>query len=122
LFYGGAATVAYGVIGVLAAQHLGRLVAYSVIASSGLLLMSLGLRNEALTAPILFYLASSVLATAAFFMLNGLTERMRHTPTNDAADLAPLPDVTYVGFGVKDAGDRHSPSDEVGVAIPAAMA
>ena len=122
LFYGGTATVAYGVIGMLAAQHLGRLVAYSVVASSGLLLMGLGLRNEALTAPILFYLTSSVLATAAFFMLNGLTERMRLRPMNDAADTAPLPDVTYVGFGVKEPADPHSPSDEVGVAIPAAMA
>lgn len=122
LFYGGSATVAFGVIGMLAAQHLGRFVAYSVIASSGLLLMALGLRNEALTAPILFYLTSSVLATAAFFMLNGLTERMRLTPMNDAADLAPLPDVTYVGFGVKEPADPHSPNDEVGVAIPAAMA
>ncbi len=122
LFYGGAATVAYGVIGVLAAQHLGRLVGYSVIASSGLLLMAMGLRDEALTAPVLFYLVSSVLATAAFFMLNGLTERMRLTPMNDDADLAPLPDVTYVGFGVKEPADPHSPSDEVGIAIPAAMA
>jgi multicomponent K+:H+ antiporter subunit D len=122
LFYGGAATVAYGVIGMTAAQHLGRLVAYSVIGSSGLLLMALGLRNEALTAPVLFYLSSSVLATAAFFMLNGLTERMRLMPTSDAADIAPLPDVTYVGFGVKEPADPHSPSDEVGIAIPAAMA
>lgn len=122
LLYGGGATVVYGVIGMLAAQHLGRLVSYSVVASSGLLLMALGLRNEALTAPVLFYLASSVLATAAFFMLNGMTERMRLTPMNDAADLAPLPDVTYVGFGVKEPEDPHSPSDEVGIAIPAALA
>ena len=122
VFYGGAATVAFGVIGMLAAQHLGRFVSYSVIASAGLLLMSLGLRNEELTAPILFYLTSSVLATAAFFMLNGLTERMRLTSTNDAADIAPLPDVTYLGFGVKEPADPHSPSDEVGIAIPAAMA
>jgi multicomponent K+:H+ antiporter subunit D len=122
LFYGGTATVAYGVIGMLAAQHLGRLVAYSVIASSGLLLMALGLRNEDLTAPILFYLVSSVLATAAFFMLNGLTERMRLTSITEAADTAPLPDVRHVGFGVKEPPDPHSPDDEVGVAIPAAMA
>jgi multicomponent K+:H+ antiporter subunit D len=122
LFYGGAATVVYGVIGMLAAQQLARLVSYSVIASSGLLLMALGLRNEALTAPLLFYLISSVLATATFFMLNGLTERTRITQINDAADTAPLPDVTYLGFGLKEPPDPHSPNDEVGVAIPAAMA
>jgi multicomponent K+:H+ antiporter subunit D len=122
LFFGGAATVAYGVIGTLASQQLGRLVAYSVVASSGLLLMALGLRNEALTAPLLFYLASSVLATGAFFLLNGLTDRTRMLRTTDTADLAPLPDVTYIGFGVKEPPDPYSPSDEVGVAIPAAMA
>jgi|HigsolmetaAR202D_1030399.scaffolds.fasta_scaffold00105_5 multicomponent K+:H+ antiporter subunit D len=122
LFYGGAATVTYGVIGMFAAQQLSRLVSYSVAASSGLLLMALGLRNEELTAPLLFYLASSVLAAAAFYMLNGLTERMRLFSVPNDADLAPLPDVTYVGFGVKEPPDPHSPDDEVGIAIPAAMA
>ena len=76
-FYGGLATLGFGVIGMLAAQQLGRLVAYSVIVSSGLLLMALGLRIETLTAPVMFYLASSVLATGAFFMVNGMTERTR---------------------------------------------
>jgi multicomponent K+:H+ antiporter subunit D len=122
LFYGGAATIAYGVIGMLAAQQLGRLVSYSVVASSGLLLMALGLRNDALTAPVMLYLASSVLATGAFFMLNGLTERTRTFQMSQDADLAPLPDVTYLGFGVKEPPDPHTPEDEVGVAIPAAMA
>lgn len=122
LFYGGAATVTYGVIGMFAAQQLARLVSYSVATSSGLILMALGLRNEALTAPVLFYLVSSVLATAAFYMLNGLTERMRLSSISEAADLAPLPDVAYVGFGVKEPEDPHSPSDEIGIAIPAAMA
>ncbi len=40
----------------------------------------------------------------------------------EEADAAPLPDVTYVGFGAKEPPDPHSPDDEVGVAIPAAMA
>ncbi|MGH8178269.1 MAG: monovalent cation/H+ antiporter subunit D, partial [Steroidobacter sp.] len=121
LFYGGMATVAYGVIGMLSAQQLARLVAYSVVVSSGLLLMALGLRIEALTAPVLFYLLSSVLATGAFFMLNGMTERTR-MQIMGTADTAPLPDVTYMGFGVKEPPDPHSPDDEIGVAIPAATA
>ncbi|HLS81588.1 MAG TPA: monovalent cation/H+ antiporter subunit D [Steroidobacter sp.] len=122
LFYGGAATITYGVIGMLAAQQLGRLVAYSVIASSGLLLMALGLQNEALTAPVLFYLVSSALAASAFFMLNGMTDRTRMIQMAASADVAPLPDVTYMGFGVKEPADPLSSEDEVGVAIPAAMA
>lgn len=122
LFYGGIATATFGAIGMLAAQQLARLIAYSVVASSGLLFMALGLRNEALTAPLMLYLVSSVLATGAFFMLNGLTERTRTFQMREEADLAPMPDVTYLGFGVKEPPNPHSPEDEVGVAIPAAMA
>jgi multicomponent K+:H+ antiporter subunit D len=120
-FYGGAATLGFGVIGMLAAQQLGRLIAYSVIVSSGLLLMALGLRIQTLTAPVMFYLMNSVLATGAFFMVNGMTERTRLQATEDA-DLAPLPEVSYHGFGASEPPDPYSPDDEVGVAIPAAMA
>src|SRR5690606_27656211 len=122
LFYGGLASIAYGVIGMLGSQQLSRLVAYSVVASSGLLLMALGLQMETLTAPVLFYMISSVLVTGAFFMLHGLTERTRLTTVSDTADTAPLPDETYQGFGVKERPDPYSPDDEVGVALPAAMA
>lgn len=122
LFFGGAATIAYAVFGMLAARRLSRVLSYSVVGSTGLLFMALGLRIEALTAPVLFYLASSVLTTSAFFMLNGLAQRTRTLRVREAADLAPLPDETYAGFGVKEGTDPFSPSDEVGVAIPAAMA
>jgi len=121
-FYGGAATIAYATIGMLASHQLGRIVSYCVVASAGSMFMALGLRIDALTAPILLYLVSSVLATSAFFMINGLAQRTRASPTREGADLAPLPDVTYVGFGVKHRGDPLSPSDEVGIAIPGAMA
>ena len=46
--------------------------------------MALGLRIEVLTAPVMFYLASSVLATGAFFMVNGMTERTRVRATEEA--------------------------------------
>jgi formate hydrogenlyase subunit 3/multisubunit Na+/H+ antiporter MnhD subunit len=77
LFYLGLVTLASGTIGMLATQHLKRLVSYSVIVSSGLLLAALGLGDEALTAPVLFYLVTSVLTSAAFFMLTGMTDRTR---------------------------------------------
>ena len=121
-FYGGAATIAYATIGMLASHQLGRIVSYCVVASAGLMFMALGLRIDALTAPILLYLVSSVLATSAFFMINGLAQRTRESPMREAADLAPLPDVTYLGFGVEQHEDPFSPRDEVGVAIPGAMA
>jgi multicomponent K+:H+ antiporter subunit D len=121
LFYGGIATMIFGLVGMLGTQQLGRLVAFVVIVSSGTLLASMGLGTHALTAPALFYLLSSVLATAAFFMLTGMTERTR-TRMTDMADGAPLPAVSYEAFGVQDTVDPHNSEDEVGVAIPAAMA
>jgi multicomponent K+:H+ antiporter subunit D len=122
LYFIGAATIAYAVIGLLATHYLARAISYAVVASSGLIFMALGLRIEAVTGPVLLYLSSSVLATAAFFMLNGLAQRMRTFQTREAADLAPLPDVTYVGFGVNEGSEPLQPTADVGVAIPAAMA
>jgi multicomponent K+:H+ antiporter subunit D len=122
LFYGGAATIAYAVVGMLASHQLGRIVSYCVVASTGLVFMALGLRIDALTAPVMLYLASSILATSAFFMVNGLAQRTRILRVREAADLGPLPDDTYSGFGVERNEDRLSPRDEIGVAIPAAMA
>src|SRR5690606_18565653 len=63
LFGAGLATMAFGIIGMLAAQQLGRLVAYVVIVSSGTVLAAVGLASEALLAPALFYLLTSVLGT-----------------------------------------------------------
>ena len=128
LFYIGLATLVTGTVGMLGALHLPRLVSYSVIASTGILLAALGLGIEALTAPVLFYLITSVLTTATFFLLSGMTERTRASNSltlvpepaaEPAANPAPLPH--YVGFGVREP-DPYGTDEEVGVAIPAAMA
>jgi multicomponent K+:H+ antiporter subunit D len=121
LFYGGIATVVFGTVGMLAAQQLGRLVAFSVVVSSGTLLAAIGLDAAALTASALFYLVSSVLASGAFFLLTGMTERAR-TNIAESTDAAPMPPVTYGAFGMEDSHDPMDVEDEVGVAIPAAMA
>ena len=112
---------AFGIVGMLAAQQLMRLVAFSVIASSGTVLAACALNPEALTGPALYYMVSSVLASGAFFMLTGMTDRTR-TQMSLLADTAPLSEVTYSGFGLKDPPDARAPEEEVGVAIPAAMA
>ena len=122
LFYGGAATIAYAVVGMLGSYRLGRIVSLYVVSSTGLLFMALGLRIDALTAPVMLYLASSVLATGAFFMVNGLVQRTRTLQVREAADVGPLPDDTYIGFDIQQRTDPLSPRDEVGIAIPAAMA
>ena len=97
LFYIGLATLATATAGMLGAKHLARLVGYSVLVSTGILLASLGLRIEALTAPVLFYLIISALTTCTFFMLTGMTDRTRRanppvspddgTDTTSVADL-----------------------------------
>ncbi|HEX2138640.1 MAG TPA: monovalent cation/H+ antiporter subunit D, partial [Woeseiaceae bacterium] len=120
LFYTGFATLLAGIVGMLSARHLGRFVAYSVVVSTGLLLAALGLGLEELTAPALFYLVTSVLTTAAFFMLTGMAERARLThPHPESGERAPAP--YYVAFGVA-APDPYGLDEEVGTAIPAAMA
>lgn len=77
LVWGGLATLAFGAVGMLASQQLGRLAGYSVITSSGTLVAAIGLDRPALTAGALFYLASSTLAAAALFLLAELVERQR---------------------------------------------
>jgi multicomponent K+:H+ antiporter subunit D len=54
---------------VLAAQNLPRLAGASVLVSSGTLLAALGAGQAAVTGGALFYLASSVLALGALFLL-----------------------------------------------------
>jgi multicomponent K+:H+ antiporter subunit D len=121
LLYAGLATILFAIVGMIAAQQLRRLVAFAVIASSGTVLAALGFDDAALTAPALFYLVISVLATGAFFMLTGMTERTRASGVVADAEAAPLP--AYATFGkVEDPGDPRDPDEEVGIAIPAATA
>ena len=56
LLYGGMATLAFGIIGVLASQELGRLAGYSLLVSSGTLLTAIGIGNAAVTGAALYYL------------------------------------------------------------------
>jgi multicomponent K+:H+ antiporter subunit D len=129
LFFLGFATLVAGTIGMLATQHLRRLVSYSVIVSAGLLLASLGVGEEALTPPTLFYFATSVLTTCAFFMLTGMTDRTRiAAEIGDGTDAAAVPPAAvgqrtpaWVAFGVREP-QPYDTTEEVGAAIPAAMA
>jgi len=111
LFYGGLATIGFGMIGVLASQAFGRLAAYCVIVSSGTLLAALGTGNTALTGAIVFYLLSSTLALGAFFLLVELIERSQDTAANVLA-------VTMEVYG----DDEEEEEDEVGLYLPATLA
>lgn len=116
LLAGGLATVAFGAIGVLASQGLGRIASFSVIVSSGTLLAAIGLSNPAVTAGALFYLVSSTMALCAFFLLIELVERGREP----GADMLAVTAEAYGGDEDVEAALRES--EEVGVALPATVA
>jgi multicomponent K+:H+ antiporter subunit D len=114
LAYGGMVTIAFGILGVLASQNLGRLASSSLFISSGTVFAAIGLGGPAATAAGLYYLVASTLGIGALFLLIELVERARAP----AADLLAL---TAEAFGLADAEDDE-PEEEVGIVIPAAMA
>ncbi len=112
LLYGGLATLAFGTIGVLASQALGRMGAYSVLVSSGTLLAVIGLNNGAASSGALLYLVSSTLTLGAFFMLVELVERGQDAGASVLA-------VTMELYG--DA-DNEVPEEGQGATMPATLA
>ena len=122
LVWGGLATLAFGALGMMASQRLDRLAGFSVIASSGTLLATIGFDSPALGAGALFYLACSTLAGCALFLLVELIERARQV------ELAPLADdddhlPDFIDAEPRD--DANLDDEEqvlIGRAIPAALA
>jgi multicomponent K+:H+ antiporter subunit D len=113
LFTIGIATMCFAAIGMLASQDMGRLAGHSVLVSSGTMLAAIGIGGSGLTGATLFYLVSSTLTVAAFFLMIEMMERGR-----TLAD-----DVLAVTLEVYGAGDEVKAEEEtVGIAIPAIMA
>jgi multicomponent K+:H+ antiporter subunit D len=73
----GLATLTFGTVGVWGAQRLDRVIAFSLIVSSGTLLAAAGFDLPALTGGALYYLIGSTLAASALFLLHELLERSR---------------------------------------------
>jgi multicomponent K+:H+ antiporter subunit D len=113
LAYGGMASVAFGLFGMLASQELARICGFSLIVSSGTLLAVTGIGGAAAAGPALYYLVVSTLGVAALFLLVELMERARDPGANVLA-------VTAEAFGL--GRDEDEPEEEVGVVIPATMA
>jgi multicomponent K+:H+ antiporter subunit D len=112
LLFGGMATLIFGAIGILASQAMGRLAGYYVLVSSGTLLGAIGMADVAVTSGALYYLVSSTLTIAAFFLLIELVERAQ-----DPA--AAVLSVTMEAYG--DEEEAELPV-EVGVALPGTLA
>jgi multicomponent K+:H+ antiporter subunit D len=107
----GMLTIVFGTVGVLAAQSLPRLAGCSVLVSSGTLIAAIGTGGGAVIGSALFYLVTSTLGIAAFFLLIELIERLR----DPGADVLA---VTMEAYGEGD----DDPEEEVGIAIPATVA
>jgi multicomponent K+:H+ antiporter subunit D len=114
LAFAGMATIVFGAIGVLASQDIARLAGFSVLISSGTVMAAIATGQLGVTGPALYYLVSSTLAIGALFMLIELLERGREPGADMLA-------VTREAYGEDDEDDLM-PTDEIGVAIPAAMA
>jgi multicomponent K+:H+ antiporter subunit D len=112
LAIGGMATLAFGIVGMLAAQEMSRLAAFSLLVSSGTLLAAVGTGQLAVTGAALYYLVVSTLGVSAFFLVIELVERARAPGADVLA-------VTAEAFGDR---DEAAPEAEVGIVIPATMA
>lgn len=111
LFYGGIITVLFGLFGVLAAQNLARLAANSTLISTGTALTAIGLAQPALISIALYYILSSTLALAAFFLLAEPAERGQDAAANVLA-------ITLEVYG----DDEEEEEEELGFYIPATLA
>ena len=111
LLAGGLATLAFGAIGMLSSQSMGRLAGFSIITSSGTLMAAVGLANASVTSGALFYMVSSTLTAAALFLLIELIERAQDPSADElTAFTEPYED------------QQEDVEEEVGVVIPGTLA
>jgi multicomponent K+:H+ antiporter subunit D len=106
---GGMATIAFGTLGVLGSQGLGRLAGCSVLVSSGTLLAVIGMvalgGGTAMVAAGLYYLVVSTISLGALFLMIELMER-------EQGALAGVLTVTAEAYGL---GDEEFDEAEAGV-------
>nr|WP_083434570.1 monovalent cation/H+ antiporter subunit D [Sphingomonas sp. Y57] len=115
LIWSGFATMAFGTLGILATRTLSRVAGHYVLVSSGTLLAAIGIGGEALTAAMIFYLASSTLAVGALYLIIEPVERNADEEDFIAGIAEPVFDDEYTGAIEKD-------GDEIGIVIPGTIA
>jgi multicomponent K+:H+ antiporter subunit D len=122
----GLATLAFGTLGVWGAQRLDRVIAFSLIVSSGTLMAAAGFKVPELTGGALYYLAGSTLAASAFFLLSELLERSRRLGDDPATwtvprEGAPFMESTAAPASPPDANLDDEERALIGRALPAAL-
>ena len=122
----GLVTLAFGALGIIATQHLGRMAAFCAILSSGTLLAGLGFGQPAVTGGALYYTLGSTLAISAFFLLVELVDRTREVEEKPLYIREIEPDDAFAfPVDLVPTRDVNLDDDEqalIGRAIPAAMA
>ncbi|MDA7424022.1 monovalent cation/H+ antiporter subunit D [Thalassococcus lentus] len=71
-------SLALGMIGLLAAKKLDRLVAFSVVGSMGMVMVAISMFSEAGISAALYYIVHSTFAAAALFLIVDLVEQSRN--------------------------------------------
>lgn len=122
----GMVTLGFGALGMLTTRHLGRLVGFGAIVSSGTLLAALGFGQPAVTGGALYYILGSTLAVGAFFLLAELIDRARDTEELPPFESDAQSDDAFA-FPVNLAPTRDVNLDDeeqalIGLPIPAATA
>lgn len=119
LTIGGIATIIFGTISILAANRLGRIAGSYIMISSGTLLVAIGVGNEGILSAAIFYLISSTLAIAAFYLLIEPIERTADVSSADGGRI-------QQGAVFEDEDPpllaEEDEEDEVGIVIPATIA
>ena len=122
----GLVTLAFGALGIIATQHLGRMAAFCAILSSGTLLAGLGFGQPEVTGGALYYTLGSTLAISAFFLLVELVDRTREVEEKPLYISEIEPDDAFAfPVDLVPTRDVNLDDDEqalIGRAIPAAMA
>jgi multicomponent K+:H+ antiporter subunit D len=112
----GLATMAFGIVSLLASQTLTNVAGSYLIVSSGTLLTAVGFGGSAVTFALLFYLLTSTLAASALYLI---IEPVERNLANDLSPggIGPVFEDEYVG-GPED----EEQETEIGVAIPGTVA
>ncbi|GAA0572529.1 monovalent cation/H+ antiporter subunit D [Halomonas salifodinae] len=90
-------TLVMATLGVLSARDLRLLVAYLVLISVGTLLAGIGMRSEAATAALLFYLPHTTLVTGGLFLLAELIGKQRGKAGTRIVKGRPLHNASLLG-------------------------
>ncbi|SFM22377.1 monovalent cation/H+ antiporter subunit D [Variovorax sp. OV329] len=120
----GLATLFVAALGTIGTQRLANLASFAVLTSAGTLLAAIGLAQPGVWSGALYYLLSSTLAAAGFFLLIDMIERWRNAGASiaafESAGAAP-----FLAEDLKPLGEVNLDDDEqalYGRAIPAGVA